>query len=180
MTDGPMIIVGTVIDRCFPVNRLSPLLRAIGLLTSIPPIKARIEIIPSVAEIGFKGRGVIGPAGEDNTGVDIDTSLNETEILDIKFTVVGFLEAGYADEFSLITEGPSVVGAHKVLGVAVIGTDDTVSAVPAHVEEDVDFAFGITGYDDGILPHVGEEEVVGIGDQIDMTNENPSATKNFF
>ena len=109
---------------------------------AVSSVEIGVNVPPSVAEIGFEGRGVIGPAGEDNTGVDIDTSLNETEILDIKFTVVGFLEAGYADEFSLITEGPSVVGAHKVLGVAVIGTDDTVSAVPAHVKEDVDFALG--------------------------------------
>ena len=180
MTDGPMIIVGTVIDRCFPVNRLSPLLGAIGLLTSIPPIKARVKIPPCIAEVGFEGRGVVGPAGEDNAGVDIDTGLNQAEVLDVEFAVVGFLESRYADEFSFITEGPTVVGTHEVLGVAVIGTDDTVSAVSAHVEEDVDFAFGITGYDNGILPHVGEEEVIGVGDQAFMADHEPGETEDFF
>mgnify|MGYP005648249289 CR=1 FL=1 len=70
-----------------------------------------------------------------------------------------------------------MVGTHEILGVAVISTDDTISAVPAHVEENVDFALGITGYDNGVLAHVREEEIVGVGDQVYMTDENPGATK---
>jgi hypothetical protein len=137
-----------------------------------------IHVPPHIAKISFKGRGVVGPAGEDDAGIGIASGFDKAEVLDIEFSVVGFLESRHADEFSFITEGPAVIGTHKVLGVAVISTDDTVSTVAAHIKEHVDFTLGITGYDDRILAHIGEEEIVGVGDQAFMADHQPSSPEN--
>ncbi len=49
--------------------------------------------------------------------------------------------------------------------------------MPAHVQEGVDLALRVTGQDDGVLAHVGEEEVVGVGDEALVAEQQPSAAE---
>ena len=72
-----------------------------------------------------------------------------------------------------------MVGAHEVLGVAVVGADHPVAPVAAHVQEDVKLVLGVVGDDDGVLAHVRQKEVVGIGDETRVGQHEPGATENF-
>jgi hypothetical protein len=49
--------------------------------------------------------------------------------------------------------------------------------MPAHVEEGMDFAFGITAQKDGVFPHIGSYKVVGLRNLRLMPYKKPTAAE---
>ena len=64
-----------------------------------------------------------------------------------------------------------------MLGVAVVGPQDAVPPVAAHVQEGVELAVVVAGEDDGVFADVGVEVVVEVGDEGDVADHLPRASE---
>ena len=168
-----MVVVRAVVHRRLPVQRLDPLDGANGLGAVVQPVEADVQQPPRVAQVVVQAGRAVVPGGEHDAGVGVDPRLNQAQAVAVQRAVVGLLVAGHVFQRALVGEGPAVVGAGEVAGVAHVGADDAVAPVPAHVQVGAQAAPAVAAEDHRLLAHVGVEEIVGVGNQRLVADHEP-------
>ena len=173
-----MVIVGAVIHRRLPIDRLDPLYGAEGFGATVQPVEGQVQVPPGVAQVGLQRRSAWVPGGEDDARICIDSGLNQAKFIFVQLLVIYFVLAGDEFQISLVGIGPPVIRAHEVLGIANICPDDPVASVPAHVQKGVEFPVGVSGENHRVFADVGMEEVVDIRDKAVMADHDPGPAEN--
>ena len=73
-----------------------------------------------------------------------------------------------------------MVGAGEVPRVALVGANDPVAPVPAHIQEGPQFPLAVAAQDDRLLAHVGMEVIVHIGNQRFVAYHQPGPPEDLF
>ena len=170
-----VVVVRAVVHHRLPVDGLEPFHRAQRLHPPVPPVEQRVEVPARVAQIGLERGRIGGPRGEHDPRVRLDPGLDEAELRPIQRVVVRLGPPGHVLERAVAAVRPAVVGAHEPRRVAVVAAHHPVATVAAHVEEGVQPSLAVAGQDDGVLAHVGVEEVVGRGHQALVPDHEPGA-----
>ena len=148
-------------------------------VTALPAVKQRVQVPGHGAQVVQQWWGTRVEGGEDQALVAVQLGHRDEAPLGlVQLVVVGVLQVGHGGQLPVGAEGPAVVGADEGACVAVIGAAETVAPVAADVQEGVDPALPVAGDEDGVLAHVGGEEVAGVGDLGLVAKEEPAAGKN--
>ena len=177
---GPLDVIGVAAEALggeLPVGVEGPLVHAAyDLGAALGAVEEGVEVPGHLAEVVEEGRGFGVEGGEVEAAIVVDLGDgHEAPLGGVEFVVVGLLETGDGDELAVGAVGPAVVGADEGGGVAGVGAADAVAAVSTDVEEGVNLAGGVAGDEDGVLAHVGGEEVAGVGYLGLVAEEEPAA-----
>ena len=176
---GHMVVVGAVVHRRLPVERLNPFDGAKGLGAVVQPVEADIQQPPGVAQVVVQAGSAAVPGGEHDAGVGVHPCLHQAQEVAVQRAIVCFLVPGHVFQLALVGVGPAVVGAGEVAGIAHVGADDAVAPVAAHVQVGPQAAPPVATEYDRLLAHVGVEEVVGIGHQGLVADHQPGPPEHF-
>ena len=73
-----------------------------------------------------------------------------------------------------------MVGAGEVAGAALVGADDAVAPVAAHIQVSSQAALAVAAQDDRLLAHIGVEVIVGPRHQRLVADHQPGSSEDLF
>ena len=169
-------VAGVVVAGELPVRPHDPLVDAGDEFRAAVAFQNEVHVPGHVAEVVQEARRVRGEGGEDETLVGVHLrGLDEAVLRQVDLVVVPLLAPGDPDEFAVRVVGPGVVRTGEPLGVAPVGAADPHAPVPATVDQGVQRAVQAAGDDDGLLAHIGGEEIAGLRNLALVAEEHPGA-----
>lgn len=162
-----------ILRRGLPVGVQYPPVGSDHLRAPFPAVQQGIQVPGHIAQVlqERRGFGVEGRENQPFVGVQL-SHRNQPPGLTVEAAIM--FRHRQTDQLSLVAEAPAVVRAREEPGIPPVQTADPIPPVATQVEKGAEPTVRVPAEDHRVLPHVGADEIAGVGDLTLMTEIEPA------